>query len=130
MRSEDVLQGRLALARGGTLSTLGGAITGLRRHMRRYNLPERFDVNSAATVEQELLEIVEGEQVDQLVCDFSETVYISSAGLRVMLLVVKQLKKKSGSCLLSRMRPPVLHIFQSAGLDKIMDIETSAEPTP
>ncbi|WP_028585440.1 STAS domain-containing protein [Desulfogranum mediterraneum] len=98
--------------------------------MRRYNLPERFDVNSAATVEQELLEIVEGEQVDQLVCDFSETVYISSAGLRVMLLVVKQLKKKSGSCLLSRMRPPVLHIFQSAGLDKIMDIETSAEPTP
>jgi anti-sigma B factor antagonist len=54
-------------------------------------IPDRFDSNIASEVEKELNGLVSHGQVS-ILCDFSRTSYISSAGLRVLLATFKKTK--------------------------------------
>lgn len=95
--------------------------------MVKYSVPERLDVSNSADVEKELLLLANSEKPDLLVCDFSSTTYISSAGLRVMLLMTKHMKKEGGEFVLIRLQEQVLDVFKLAGFDSIMDIRESIE---
>jgi anti-anti-sigma factor len=94
--------------------------------MKIYQLPERLDALSAGQTESELLEIISAEKPVQLVFDFSKTVYLSSAGLRVLLLAAKQMKGIQGTCLIRKIDPFVAKIICAAGFDKIIPIEASS----
>ncbi len=60
-----------------------------------------------------------------VVVDFAELAYISSAGMRVVLLLAKSLKGKQVKFALCSMSDAVSEIFKISGFDKIIAIHES-----
>ena len=84
-----------------------------------FALEGRLDANSAPELEEALQEI----SADcHLVLDFEELVYISSAGLRVLLSMQKRLQAQ-GSLKLIHVHPDVMEIFDVTGFSDLLDIE-------
>ena len=69
----------------------------------------RLDTTTAPTLEEELKDSLEG--VKELVIDFKDLEYISSAGLRV-LLVVQRIMNKQGSMRVIDVNDTVMEIFE------------------
>jgi len=82
---------------------------------------DRIDVTSALSLENELLKLVDQGKT-KIVFSFAETVYISSAGLRVFIAIAKKLKPMNGEIKLCAMSRGILKIFQLAGFDTIFAI--------
>ena len=65
----------------------------------------------------------------RIVLDTADLVYISSAGLRILIASKKRLMREKGDIRLAAMRPQVRSIFTIAGFDRIFsiydDIETA-----
>ena len=61
------------------------------------------------------------------IVDFERLEYISSAGLRSVLMVAKKLQGKKGRILLSSLRKTVKEIFEISGFSTIIPIYTSVE---
>jgi len=88
----------------------------------------RFDAYSAKDVESALNATIDGGTT-KIICDFSKTDYISSAGLRVLLATAKKLQRLGGAIVLCALRPPVREVFETAGftqLFQILDSEADA----
>ncbi len=85
------------------------------------NMVPRFDAYSAKEVEADLNEALDNG-ADKILCDFSGTEYISSAGLRVLLATAKKLKKSGGSICLSALKPYVSEVFETAGFTPLFNI--------
>ncbi|MBR6404844.1 MAG: STAS domain-containing protein [Lachnospiraceae bacterium] len=83
-------------------------------------LQGRLDTNTAPLLEQTLTEELDG--VTELVLDFEEIDYISSAGLRVLLAAQKRMKKQ-GSMKLVNVSEVVNEIFEVTGFMTILKIE-------
>lgn len=80
----------------------------------------RLDTNSSPKLEAELRQSVDG--VTELVFDFSEVEYISSAGLRVLLAAQKVMKRK-GSMKLVGVSDEIQEVFEITGFSDILTIE-------
>ncbi len=65
-------------------------------------------------------EIVGSE--NPVVLDLEKLSYISSAGLRSILLIAKTLKGKNTRFMLCSLSDPIKEIFEIAGFDKIIDV--------
>ena len=79
-----------------------------------------IDAQNAADIQQEIREIVKYQKDSALVFDARELMYISSAGLRVMLTVQKEAEQKISIINLS---PEVLEIFRMAGFQYLMEVK-------
>ncbi|MBR2825783.1 MAG: STAS domain-containing protein [Solobacterium sp.] len=79
----------------------------------------RLDTTTAPTLEEELKDSLEG--VKELVIDFKDLEYISSAGLRV-LLVVQRIMNKQGSMRVIDVNDTVMEIFEVTGFSDILTI--------
>ena len=80
-------------------------------------------VNSAnaAGLESQLLGLVdEGEH--QWVLDLSRLEYISSAGLRVALMLAKRLREQGGQLVLCGLQPHVYEVFDISGFLAILTV--------
>lgn len=84
---------------------------------------KRLDATSAPDVEEALIRLINLEKPSELVCDFSGTEYVSSAGLRVMLMVSKRMMAAGGVLRLSGMKQPVYDVFKLAGFTGILTID-------
>lgn len=62
-----------------------------------------------------------------LLVDFSQTEYIGSAGLRVLLIIAKNMKKTNGTFILCQIKPQVFQVFTAGGFDRIFKIFPSRE---
>ncbi len=91
--------------------------------MLKFDIPARLDAVNAPDVEENLLQKINAEKDNTIICDFSNTTYISSAGLRVMLVLMKEMHRKGGTCTLTGMNDDIFGIFKMAGFDTIMNIE-------
>ena len=80
----------------------------------------RLDTNSTPKLEAELRQSVDG--VTELVFDFSEVEYISSAGLRVLLAAQKVMNRK-GSMKLVGVSDEIQEVFEITGFSDILTIE-------
>ncbi|MEG1979381.1 MAG: STAS domain-containing protein, partial [Victivallaceae bacterium] len=60
--------------------------------------------------------------IRELIFDFSEVDYVSSAGLRVILLAQKKMASR-GSMKLIHVAPEVMEVFEMTGFDAILSIE-------
>ena len=80
----------------------------------------RLDTTTAPQLETELKASVEG--VTALVLDLAELAYISSAGLRVVLMAQK-IMNKQGTMVVRNVDPNVLEVFEVTGFSDIMTIE-------
>lgn len=77
-----------------------------------------------STTSSELEEVIKKEldNVKSLIFDFSELEYLSSAGLRV-LLVAQKVMNKQGKMLLRHVNSSVMEILEITGFSNILDIE-------
>lgn len=95
--------------------------------MLKFTMPPRLDVVSSTETEQKLTRLLNSQKPNQLICDFSETDYVSSAGLRIMLLFTKRMKSTGGECILCGIKKAVNDVFKMAGFDAILDIRDSMD---
>ncbi|MGB7000663.1 MAG: anti-sigma factor antagonist [Halobacteriota archaeon] len=84
----------------------------------------RFDSHTAEEVETALTAVIE-KGTKRVLCDFSLTKYISSAGLRVLLLTAKGLQKSGGQLVLCSLSSTVREVFEIAGLTQLFTIYDS-----
>ena len=92
-------------------------------------IPLQGQINSAnaAAIEAAVLALVDGGSRN-LVLDFATLDYISSAGLRMVLVVAKRLKQEGGQLVLCGMQPHVREVFDISGFLAILNVEpTRAE---
>ena len=80
----------------------------------------RLDTMTAPQLETVIKEELDG--VDNLVFDFSELRYISSAGLRVLLTAQKAMNDQ-GSMKVVNVNDLVSEVFELTGFSDILDIE-------
>jgi anti-anti-sigma factor len=86
----------------------------------------RIDALAAKAFETTVLTPVQtGEAA--LLLDLGGLTYISSAGLRVILLAAKQQKAKDAKFALCNLRDEVRDVFEISGFAKILDIHPSRE---
>ena len=83
-------------------------------------LEGRLDTTTSPELEKELLNL---PGVTRLVFDLSELAYISSAGLRVLLMAQKTMNKQ-GSMIIRNANDAVMDIFDVTGFTDILSIET------
>lgn len=86
----------------------------------------RVDSGSAPELEAHLLGHL-GAGKTQLVVDFASVEYISSAGLRVLLMLAKKLQGTGGRLVLCAMPESVRLVFELAGFLPIFEIEEARE---
>lgn len=80
----------------------------------------RIDTNTSPDLEMELKSSLDG--VKDLIFDFADVDYISSAGLRVLLSAQKTMNKQ-GSMKLTGVRSEIMEIFEVTGFTDILTIE-------
>lgn len=81
----------------------------------------RVDSMTAKVFEERLMQAVNGSG-GSIVVDFRELEYISSAGLRVVLMAAKTCKAKARKFLLCGMSPNILDVFKVSGFLKILTV--------
>ena len=86
----------------------------------------RLDSNTSGILEKEIFAVT-GTGEKNLVLDFTSMDYISSAGLRVLLLAAKNSKKAGGKVVLSALCANVKEVFDIAGFTSIFTICASQE---
>ena len=66
------------------------------------------------------------EEADRaVIMDFKELGYISSAGLRAVLMIAKNLKKREAALVVSSLPENIREVFRMSGLDKIITVQES-----
>ena len=87
---------------------------------------ERVDSANARQFQDDLSAVIE-EQDRVVILDLQELRYISSAGLRVMLLTAKDLSRQGAKFAVCSLSQPVLEVFQISGFDKIIQVHPSLD---
>ncbi len=85
-------------------------------------VPEgRVDAASAPDLEQAMMASIE-EGVSDVVLDLNRTRYMSSAGLRVVLVVARALQAKNGRFAVCGLNDEVKELFEVSGFSLIVNI--------
>ena len=86
----------------------------------------RLDATNSSILEKQALDTID-QGSRRLLIDFSGLQYISSAGLRTVLVIAKRIKAAGGQLALSSMNPQIAEVFKVSGFDSILDIYPSAD---
>lgn len=90
------------------------------------SLQGRLDGTNSKTVESDILGRLQGGPA-RLALDLSLVDYISSAGLRVVLVVAKRLKQPGSAFILYGIKPHIREIFEISGFLSILDVATNRD---
>ncbi|MDR1033401.1 MAG: STAS domain-containing protein [Bifidobacteriaceae bacterium] len=82
-----------------------------------------LDTTTVEEAQKMLLEVLEKLEIGDITVDFSELTYISSAGLRVMLLLNKEATDKNIKLKLRDMRQSVREVFDMVGFTALFTVE-------
>ncbi len=88
-------------------------------------LAGRLDSSAAPPAEESFAKML-GGGTPRLAIDLSRLDYISSAGLRVLLVVAKKVQQANGKMVLFGLLPNVREVFAVSGFDKIFAIQSDA----
>ncbi len=84
-------------------------------------MPEgRLDTVTAPSLEEELKANLDG--IEKLILDFQALEYISSAGLRVLLMAQKTMNKQ-GSMVIRNVNETIAEVFEITGFADMLTIE-------
>jgi anti-anti-sigma factor len=87
-----------------------------------YQAIGRLDSTTAGAIEKTLLALLVGD-VHSIDIDMSALDYVSSAGLRVLLVVAKAAKAKGGKLVLMALKPSILEVIKISGFDRIINVQ-------
>jgi anti-anti-sigma factor len=84
----------------------------------------RIDQTSAGQLEQTLAPLWEKSAIDKgpLVLDFAGVDYISSVGLRVLMIAAKQMRAHDARIAVAALRPTVAEIFAISRFDRVLEV--------
>jgi anti-anti-sigma factor len=88
-------------------------------------LAGRLDSSAAQPAEENFTRVL-GNGAPHLAIDMTGLEYISSAGLRVLLVVAKKVQQAKGKMVLFGLVPHVREVFSVSGFDKIFAIQSDA----
>ncbi|MFM2057780.1 MAG: hypothetical protein RLY71_2165 [Pseudomonadota bacterium] len=88
---------------------------------RIYSIKGRVDSATAGQMEQALKDVF-NKPGSRVVVDFSALDYISSAGLRVVLMQAKRAKQTQSRLVLCGLSTQVREVFEISGFLKILDV--------
>ena len=90
---------------------------------------ERIDHRSAAALEAALLPLVSQAIAAKgaLVLDFSAVAYISSVGLRVLMIAAQQMRQAQAPLLVAGLQSVVAEIFTISRFDKVIPVCATLE---
>ena len=86
----------------------------------------RIDGVNARDFEEALKAAISADD-NTVVMDLQGLSYISSAGLRVILLIAKTLRKRNAELMLCSLSDPIREVFEISGFDKIIPVHASRE---
>ncbi|MBQ7150746.1 MAG: STAS domain-containing protein [Synergistaceae bacterium] len=86
-------------------------------------LDKKLTAVTAGELEKDLIEKLAG--VKSFTVDMSRLVYVSSAGLRVLLNAQKYMNKTNGSMIVKNAVPEVMKIFETTGFNEILNVKNS-----
>jgi anti-anti-sigma factor len=85
-------------------------------------LEGRMDTNTSPEFQKEI-EAYYSKQGFNMILDFDKLDFVSSAGLRVLLLIQKKSKALSGSLVIKNVKPEIQEVFDMTGFSDILTIE-------
>lgn len=91
-----------------------------------FRVQGRLDSNTSPEFEKRIFDAISNGSRN-LVVDFKDLDYISSAGLRVILKATKALKREDGKIMLCAMQDYVKEVFEIAGFDSFLPIAPTLE---
>ncbi len=86
----------------------------------------RIDGTNARQFQDDLDSVIE-EGDRAVILNFQDLMYISSAGIRVVLMTAKTLQRREARFALCSLSEPVREIFEVSGFDKIIPIHASQD---
>lgn len=98
----------------------------LKDNLAVLRLKGRLDTNTAADLDAEIKNITQNNDVS-LIIDLKDLQYISSAGLRVMLMTARIFEKAQGKLVLANMNSFVRNVFDLAGFSPLFNIADNFE---
>jgi len=85
-------------------------------------LKGRFDANTSDSVEKFIREKIEKGR-SQLVLNMENVSFVSSAGLRVVIIIARELRNEHrGDLHIAALQPSVRRVFEISGLNNILNI--------
>ena len=86
------------------------------------NLKGRFDANTSDAVENFIRERIEKDR-SKFVLNMENVSFISSAGLRVVIIVARELRNEhQGDLHIAELQPSVNRVFEISGLNNVLKI--------
>ncbi len=85
----------------------------------------RLDLPAARAMEDALNDLADAGHA-RVIVDFSDVVYVASAGLKVLLAALRRARLLQGDVRLSAMSDHVREVFEMAGFDQVFAIHPTA----
>jgi len=86
----------------------------------------RLDAGAAPAFEKALLSAIK-EDSSKLIVNLADLAYISSAGLRALLVGAKEVKARGGKMILAAANESVKKVFDISGFSSIFDLQDSLD---
>lgn len=94
------------------------------------HLQGQLDSNAAPTLEKRLMAVLNeqadaqsNDQPNALILDCSATDYVSSAGLRVLLVVAKHCRQQQRRFMLCAVNDEVMQVLQITGFQRVLELQ-------
>ena len=87
-----------------------------------YRTPEKVDISTNPGISSDIDAILAKGQY-ALIIDMTETVYISSVGLRTLISADKECRKNDGKMVIRNVGEMVRKVFEVTGLQNVLNIE-------
>lgn len=109
----------------------GENVLRMTKRLRRPDVPVisfsgRIDAATSAKIEQTVRRAIE-EGHTQIVVDLHDVTFLSSSGLRTLLLIARDLRKAGGDMVLCALQPQVAEVFHITGFDQIFELHHTRE---
>ncbi len=85
-----------------------------------------LDFNQATSFQETATALIE-KGANKVLINFTELSFISSAGLRVLIVLAKLLQQKNGAFALALMNDQILEVFSISGFEKLFTIYASED---
>ena len=90
------------------------------------DLVGKLDASTTPVVEARIIKMIQ-EGKKYLILDFGKVTYLASSGLRMLLLVVRQIQKLEGSLVLCTLTPTMLDTLEVTGFLPYFKLASSTE---
>lgn len=86
----------------------------------------RLDTTNYNILEKKLMELIDQQQ-DRLLVDCSDMDYVSSSGLRILLMALKKVTMTKGRFVLAGLQENIREIFEISGFTNIFEIHPTVD---